>query len=141
MTASTGWSLRRGIYQALAGSPDLGALIGGTRIYGDPAQAASYPFITLGQSLLRDWSTGTEDGAEHLLTLHVWSRAGGKKQVHDIIEAIKSTLRDQPLALVDHDLVNLRHEFSEARPDPDGDTYHGIVRYRAVTEPAQAAAA
>ena len=141
MTASTGWSLQRGIYQALANSSELGALLGGTHIYDDPPQAASYPFITLGQSLVRDWSTGTEDGAEHLLTLHVWSRAGGKKQVHDIIEAIKSTLHDQPLTLVDHDLVNLRHEFSEARPDPDGDTYHGIVRYRAVTEPAHAVAA
>ena len=41
----------------------------------------------------------------------------------------------------DHHLVNLRHEFSEARLDPDGDTFHGIVRYRAVTEPAQAVAA
>ena len=76
-----------------------------------------------------------------LLTLHVWSRAGGKKQVHDIIEAIKSTLHDQPLTLVDHHLINLRNEFSEARPDPDGDTFHGIVRYRAVTEPSQAQAA
>jgi hypothetical protein len=37
-------------------------------------------------------------------------------QVHDIIEAIKSTLHDQPLTLVDHDLVNLRHEFSEVAP-------------------------
>jgi len=94
-----------------------------------------------GQTELRDWSTGTEDGAEHLLTLHVWSRTGVKKQVHDIIEAIKSTLHDQPLTLVDHELVNLRHEFSEARPDPDGYTFHGIVRYRAVTEPSQAQAA
>jgi Protein of unknown function (DUF3168) len=136
MTASTGWSLQRGIYQALANSSELGALL-----YDDAPQAASYPFITLGQSLVRDWSTGTEDGAEHLLTLHVWSRAGGKKQVHDIIEAIKSALHDQPLTLVDQDLVNLRHEFSEARPDPDDDTYHGIVRYRAVTEPAHAVAA
>ena len=141
MTASTGWSLQRGIYQALAGSPALGTLLGGTRIYDDPPAAASYPFITLGQSTLRDWSTGSEDGAEHLLTLHVWSRAGGKKQVHDIIEQIKTELHDKPLSLVDHHLVNLRHEFSEARPDPDGDTYHGIVRYRAVTEPAQAEAA
>jgi hypothetical protein len=87
---------------------------------------------------VRDWSTGTEDGAEHLLTLHVWSRAGGKKQVHDRSDQV---LHDQPLTLVDHDLVNLRHEFSEARPDPDGDTYRGIVRYRAVTEPAHAVAA
>ena len=97
MTASTGWSLQCGIYQALANSSQLG----GTHIYDDPPQAASYPFISLGKSLLlRDWSTGTEDGAEHLLTLHVWSRAGGKKQVHDIIEAIKSTLHNQPLSLV-----------------------------------------
>ena len=80
MTASTGWSLQRGIYQALANSSELGALLGGTRIYDDAPQATSYPFITLGQSLVRDWSTGTEDRAEHLLTLHVWSRAGGKKQ-------------------------------------------------------------
>jgi len=28
----------------------------------------------------------------------------------------------------------------EARPDPDGDTFHGIVRYRAVTEPLAEAA-
>jgi len=50
MTASTGWSLQRGIYQALANSSELG----GTRIYDDAPQAASYPFITLGQSLVRD---------------------------------------------------------------------------------------
>ena len=74
-------------------------------------------------------------------TALIYPDRGGKKQVHDIIEAIKSTLHDQPLTLVDHDLVDLRHEFSEARPDPDGDTYHGIVRYRAVTEPAHAVAA
>jgi Protein of unknown function (DUF3168) len=135
------WALQRGVYQALAGSSDLTALLGGTRIYDDAPQAAPYPFVTLGQSVIRDWSTGTEDGAEHNLTLHVWSRSGGKKQVHQIIEAIKEVLHDQPVTLADHHLINLRHEFSEARPDPDGDTFHGIVRYRAVTEPAQAEAA
>ena len=141
MTASTGWSLQRGIYQALANSSELNTLLGGTRVYDDAPQAATFPYITLGQSTMRDWSTGTDDGSEHLLTLHVWSRAGGKKQVSDILEAIKRTLHDQPLSLVDHHLVNLRHDFSEARLDPDGHTFHGIVRYRAVTEPAVAAAA
>ena len=135
------WSLQRGVYQALAGSVDLTTLLGGVRVYDDAPQAAPYPFITLGQSVVRDWSTGTEDGAEHDLTLHVWSRSGGKKQVHQIIEAIRTVLHDQPLTLADHHLVNLRHELSEARLDPDGDTFHGIVRYRAVTEPKQAVAA
>jgi hypothetical protein len=141
MAAVASWALQRSIYQALSGSPELTALLGGVRIFDDAPQSAAYPFITLGQSVIRDWSTGSEDGAEHSLTLHVWTRAGGKKQVLEIIEAIKAVLHDQPLLLEDHYLINLRHEFSEARLDPDGDTFHGIVRYRAVTEPAQAAAA
>ena len=64
-----------------------------------------------------------------------WSRAGGKKETHEIIEAIRLALKGAPVTISDHALVNLRHEFSEARQDPDGETYHGIVRYRAVTEP------
>ena len=141
MAEVVSWALQRGVYQALAGSLELTALLGGVRVYDDAPQAAPYPVITLGQSVIRDWSTGTEDGAEHNLTLHVWSRSAGKKQVHQIIEAIKAVLHDRPIMFADHHLVNLRHEFSEARLDPDGDTFHGIVRYRAVTESAQAVAA
>jgi hypothetical protein len=141
MAVVASWALQRSIYQALTNSPDVTTLLGGVRIYDHAPQGVAYPFITLGQSVIRDWSTGTEDGGEHNLTLHVWTRSGGKKEVHEIIEAIRAVLHDQPLMLEDHYLVNLRHEFSEARLDPDGDTFHGIVRYRAVTEPAQAAAA
>jgi hypothetical protein len=141
MAEVASWALQRGVYQALAGSLDLTTLLGGVRVYDHAPKSAPYPFITVGQSAVRDWSTGTEDGAEHNLTLHVWSRSGGKKQVQEIIETIKDVLHDQPLTLSDHHLVNLRHEFSEARLDPDGDTFHGIVRYRAVTEPDQAVAA
>lgn len=141
MAEAATWALQRSVYQALAGSTDLTTLLGGARIYDDAPQGATFPFVTLGQSVIRDWSTGTEDGAEHDLTLHVWSRSGGKKQVHQIIEAIRTVLHDQPLTLADHHLVNLRHELSEARFDPDGDNFHGIVRYRAVTEPDQAVAA
>jgi hypothetical protein len=135
------WALQLSIHQALSKDSDLTTLVGGERIYDDAPQGASYPFITLGQSVVQDWSMGTEEGSEHSLTLHVWSRAGGKKQVYEIIEAVKAVLHGQPLVLADHHLINLRHEFSEARPDPDGDTFHGIVRYRAVTEPAVAEAA
>jgi hypothetical protein len=141
MAEVASWALQRGIYQALVGSSDLTTLLGGARIYDNAPQGAAFPFITFGQSVVRDWSTGTEDGAEHNLTLHVWSRTGGKKQAQEIIEAVRAALHDQPLILADQHLINLRHEFSEARLDPDGDTFHSIVRYRAVTEPEQAAAA
>ena len=140
MTAAS-WALQRSIYQALAGSSQLTSLLGGERIYSNPPAAAEFPYITLGQTLNLDWSTGTEDGNEHSLTLHVWSRADSTAQVHEIIEVIRMVLHNQLLALEDHYLVNLRHEFSEARLDPDGETTHGIVRYRAVTELMQQVAA
>src|SRR3989337_89467 len=133
MAAVASWALQRGVYQALAGSLDLTTLLGGVRVYDDAPQAAPYPFITLGQNVIRGWSTGTEDGAEHTLTLHVWSRSGGKKQALEIIEAIRAVLHDRPLALADHHLVNLGPEFSDPRLDPDGDTFPRIVRHRAVT--------
>lgn len=135
MATSASWELQKGIYQALAGDTSITGLLGGTNIYDDAPQNADYPYLTFGQSIARDWSTGSEDGLEHILTLHVWSRAGGKKETYEIIEAIRQVLHDALVTVTDHHLVNLRHEFSEARQDPDGETYHGIVRYRAVTEP------
>ncbi len=141
MAAVQSPTLRRSVSEALTGSSDLAALLGGVRVYDEAPETASFPFITLGQSAIRDWSTGTEDGADQRLTLHVWSPFGGKKHVQGIIEAIRATLRDRPLSLTGHRLVTLQHEFSEARLDPDGDSFHGIIRYRTATAPARAKAA
>ena len=140
MTAAS-WALQRSIYQALANAPALTARLGGARIYSKAPQGEALPYITLGQTATLDWSTGTELGTEHDLTLHVWTSADSAEEVHEIMDAVKTLLHDRPLSLDDHYLVNLRHEFAEARIDPDGETMHGIVRYRAVTEPQQAAAA
>jgi hypothetical protein len=140
MTAAS-WALQRSIYQALAGSSELTVRLGGEHIYSNPPPASEFPYITLGQTVNLDWSTGTEDGNEHSLTLHVWSRADSAAQVLEIIEAVRTVLHKKPPSLEDHYLINLRHEFSEARIDPDGEIMHGIVRYRVATEPAQAVAA
>jgi Protein of unknown function (DUF3168) len=133
---SASWSLQQSIFAALTANSALTALIGTDRIYDDVPQGSPLPYLTLGQSTIRDWSTGTEAGNEHLLTLHVWSDARGKKQASEIIDAVRTTLHDQQLTLVGHRLVNLRHEFSEARRDPGGEAIHAIARFRAVTEPA-----
>jgi len=133
--SSSGWALQRSIYAALVNDTPIVSLLGGTRVYDDVPQGAAFPYLTFGQSTLRDWSTGSDDGDEHLLTLHVWSRSAGRKQTHEIMSALREALHDRPLTLDGHRLISIRHEFSEARRDPDGDTYHGIVRYRAVTEP------
>ena len=139
--AAASWALQRSLYQMLSNAPALTSRLGGARIYSKAPQGEALPYITLGQTVNLDWSTGTEDGTEHDLTLHVWTSADSAEEVHEIMDAVKAVLHDRPLSLDDHYLVNLRHQFAEARIDPDGETMHGIVRYRAVTEPQQQVAA
>lgn len=133
---SAGFALQVSIYEALVANAPLSALMGGPRVFDDVPRDAPFPYVTFGQSTVRDCSTGNDDddGDEHLVTLHVWSRAGGRKETHEIMGALETALDGQALTLTGHRLVNLRHELSEARRDADGETTHGIVRYRAVTE-------
>ena len=140
MTSVQSQTLRKSINQALKASSDLAALLGGVRIYDRPPEPAGFPFSTVGQSALRDWSAGSEDGADQRLTVHVWSPFGGKKHMRDIIKAVRTSLNDWPLA-AGRERITLNHEFSEARLDPEGDSFHGIIRYRATTAPSRAAAA
>lgn len=129
-------SLRTAIHGALTADAPLIALLGGTKIYDEPPRSAELPYVTLGQDVISDASTATESGDEHALTLHVWSRQGGHKQAHMIAGAVLEALVDAPLELNEHRLANLRFIVADVRREADGRTYHGIIRLRAVTEPA-----
>ncbi len=110
-------------------------MLGGARVYDDVPRGAAFPYVTFGPGLTRDWSTGTEAGAEHVVTLRVWSKAGGEKEEHLVLEAIRAALHAASLTIVGHRLVSLRHETSETLRGADGETYSGAARFRAVTEP------
>ena len=133
---SAALALQKAAYAALTADDGVGALIG-DRIYDGAPRDAVFPYATIGGATLADWSTGTEDGAEHRLTLDVWSRAHGKSECHAIADAMRAALHDAALALDGHALVNLRFESSNTVRDPDGITFHGRLRFRAVTEPTE----
>ena len=133
MTAAA-LALQKAIYAALATDGGVGALIG-DRIYDGAPRNAAFPYVTIGRTSETDWSTSTEDGAEHRLTLDVWSRQSGKSECHAIAAAVRAALHDAALALDGHALVNLRCESIDTARDPDGITFHAVMRLRAVTEP------
>lgn len=136
MTTPASAALRTAVRNALIADGALLSALGGPKVYDEPPRAAVFPYVTLGEARIADFSTGDGDGLEHTLTLHAWSRQGGHKQAHAIAGALLQALDDAPLSLTEHRLVNLRFAVADVRREADGRTYHALVRFRAVTEPA-----
>ena len=135
MTDATA-ALRAAIHDALVADSALTGMLGGAKIYDEPPRESAFPYVTLGEARVSDFSTGTEPGEEHQITLHAWSRQGGHREAHMISGALLQALDDAPLTLADHRLVNLRFAVADVRREADGRTYHALVRFRAMTEPA-----
>ena len=130
-------ALRAAIHDALTVDAALTGILGGPKVYDEPPRAADFPYVTLGEARVTDFSTGDAPGEEHQLTLHAWSRQGGHKEAHLIAGALLQALDDAPLAPDGHHLVNLRFSVADIRREADGRTYHALVRFRAVTEPSE----
>jgi hypothetical protein len=130
-----GWDLQKAAYQALKADSALTSLLGASWLYDNVPQNADFPYVVIDQMRLNDWSTGTERGSEHILMLHIWSRYRGKREVYEISDAIRETLDDAELTLDDNRLINLTNQYSDLKRGEDGETWHGVLRFRAVTEP------
>ena len=128
--------LQKAIFEALGGDAQLTALLGADRIHDRAPPHTPFPYITFGRTSAFDWSTSTERGNEHLVTLHVWSKAKGRKETLELIEAARTVLDEAELPLDGHHLVSLRADYSEARYDEDLAVHHCILRFRAITEKA-----
>ncbi|MGH6763090.1 MAG: DUF3168 domain-containing protein [Phyllobacterium sp.] len=128
--------LQKAFFAAFRADAPLVSMLGGEKFYDHVPPAAVFPYITFGRTMVYDWSTDSDRGCEHLSTIHVWSRAGGKSQALSIMGEVERVIQDAVLTLDGHRLVNIRLEYTEALNDDDRDGYHGLLRYRSVTEPA-----
>jgi Protein of unknown function (DUF3168) len=135
MPTNASAALRAAVHDALMSDARVTSVLGGPKIYDEPPRAAIFPYVTLGEARIADFSAGNERSEEHQLTLHAWSRQGGHREAHVITGALMQALDDAPLALADHHLVNFRFAVADVRREGDGRTYHALVRFRAVTEP------
>jgi hypothetical protein len=89
-----------------------------------------FPYVSLGEDTVTDWSTKTEAGESITHTLHVWSRYEGKKEAKEIMSLILEALA-QPLLLEGGFFVEVsRVEMMNVLEDPDLITRHGVMRLR-----------
>lgn len=122
------------IYATLAADAGVTSALGGTgRIYDNVPAGAACPYVVIGDETAIDAGGTAWDAQEHTLTIHAWSEAASSKQVKQIMAAVRAALHDAPPALSGGTCANLRQEFKETFRDPDGVTWHGVMRFRAVT--------
>lgn len=133
MTAAN--ALLAAIHVKLSEDPVLGGMIGRDGIRDRWIARARMPCIVFGDMRTRDYSTGTEEGEEHLLTLEIWSEAEGRKEANAIAGHVRALLHDAELALDGAVLVNLRHLETRTGRDVKSKLSRAELRFRAVTEP------
>ncbi len=135
MTTNPALALQTGIRAALLADSGLVTTLGGAQVFDDVPRDVPFPYITVGDIDTRDWNTQTSRGHEHTVTIHLWSRYRGRKQVQELIGEVDRILDGAAPPLSGYRLVNLSTIFWTAQREPDGQVYRGTVRLRAVTEP------
>jgi hypothetical protein len=134
MSADT--ALLKAMRAALLEHSDVQAALGDpARVYDDPPAEALFPYVTLGRMESRPADSSGGEASEHVVTLHAWSRYGGRAEALDVIAALRAALHNAPLAIEGRSLVLLLATFADIFRSGDGRTTHGVLRLRAVTEP------
>lgn len=110
------------------------AIVAG-RVYDDPPPGVTFPYITIGRIESKPIDSSEREALEHGLTLHVWSRYGGRAEALQAIAALRRCLHNAGLSVADRRLVLLFAQFADVFRSGDGITTHGVLRLKAITEP------
>jgi hypothetical protein len=125
-------SLQTAIYAKLTGDTTLMAMVEG--VYDRPFQGAAFPYVTIGDSLAKDLSNKLTNGTDHKMTLHVWSREGGRAQTATIMERLYQLLHQGTLTITGQTLVIMQFTASAIQLESDGETYHGTLALRVILQ-------
>ncbi|MGE0530160.1 MAG: DUF3168 domain-containing protein [Hyphomonadaceae bacterium] len=104
------------------------------RFYDDPPPDVTFPYVTIGRVESKPMDASEREALEHAVTLHVWSRYGGRAEALDVIAALRGCLHNAALAVADRRLVFIFAQFTDVFRSGDGRTTHGVLRLRAITE-------
>lgn len=134
MTGEAASAVQAAVHGALTGASAVTDLVS-TRIYDAvPEGLSTFPYIELGDPVTEPWDASNMLGQVEDLTIHVWSREMGRKQALGVLNAIHATLHRQPLTVTGQNHVLTVKTYQTVFQDDDGETWHGVARYRITTE-------
>lgn len=138
MTYALSWPLQQGVFQLLSNDAGVAALTGG-RIHDAPLppEAEAEPdgiYVTLGDETARDWSTATDSGAVHLVSIFVHAPRRGFAEAKQVAGAISDVLLSGAMALSRGRVVLVRFVEARTRRQENGALRRIEMRFRILIE-------
>ena len=125
----------KAIHALLSGHMGVQALLGTPpRLYDNPPEDPIFPYLTYGPMRSEDISGDGAVISSHIMTLHIWSRYGGRAQVMEVLAAVTGALESAELTLADVELVRAKVSYTDIFRAPDGLTLHGLIRFSLITD-------
>lgn len=114
--------LKTAFYQRLAGA------LAPTAVYDFVPDGTAYPYVTVGEMTVADWSDKRTGGTEITCQVHVFSEYKGYREVHRLMDDALQAVTSEALALTGFTVILQRMDFCQSWRDQD--TQHGVLRIR-----------
>lgn len=89
-----------------------------------------FPYVVIGRDRAVPWDNDSFTGFNVTCEIHIWSRADGDKECKLIMGEIYTLLHRGTFTKASFDVVDCLCMFQEVLDDPDGETIHGVMRFR-----------
>jgi len=135
MSGLTTLDMARALQIVLSTDSGVQAVLGQVpRLYDHLPDNPQYPYMTYGPMRTLDIGGDMADVQSHILTLHVWSRYGGRAEALLIMDAVSRAVETRHFDLGDIHLVRRHILYSDIMRAPDGRTLHGLIRLSFTTD-------
>lgn len=124
------YNVQKAIYEKLTASSSLMASVNG--IFDQVPQDTAFPFIVIGNARATNLSNLAKGGIEHRITLNIFSREAGKKQVADIMGILEDLLHNNSITVDGQTCVAMEFISNSIQLENDGWTYQGIIELRII---------
>lgn len=94
-----------------------------------PPADGAFPYIQFGQSTVDD---NYAPGKSVTIEIHTWSTAEGSHEVKNLQEQIRALLEKCSHDRGGFHFVAIRQQTAQVFLDEDGETWHGVQRFRAL---------
>jgi Protein of unknown function (DUF3168) len=93
----------------------------------------SFPYATIGEFICSETDTLGEQAVDMDVTVHLWSRQPGMQECQQLMTIAKDTLDRAVLPASGFQWVTTIWQYAQTLREPDGQTRHGILRFRVMT--------